>query len=60
VRPTSDGRWGVFYRDAQGDIEEPPPGYHLDTREEAEGLADLLNLNERIFGRAPAQDDNSA
>jgi len=53
-------RWGVFYRDAQGNVEEPPPGYVLDTRREAQGLAGLLNMNERIFGRTPASDDNSA
>jgi hypothetical protein len=60
VRPTSDGRWGVVYKDAQGHIEEPPQGYVLDTRREAEGLAGLLNLNERNFGRTPPSDDNSA
>jgi hypothetical protein len=58
VRPTSDGRWGVFYRDAQGHIEEPPPAYVLDTRREAQGLAGLLNLNERNLGRMPASDDD--
>jgi hypothetical protein len=52
-------RWGVFYRDAQGNVEEPPPGYVLDTRREAQGLAGLLNVNERIFGRAPSEEDGT-
>jgi hypothetical protein len=61
VRRMGDGRrWGVFYRDAQGNIEDPRPGYVLDTRREAQGLASLLNLNERNFGRTPASHDDGA